>query len=144
MKNKIFFAPLIILFPINAAIAAPDTVVSDELLRAIHIVETGGSLKSPLGDGGRARGPMQIWKAYHSDALEYDPSIGGTYANCDSLEYSKKIVRSYMKRYAPKGATPEQIARLHNSGCNALQKKKNSQAWINATKYWLKIQQYLK
>lgn len=141
MNNKILLAPLIILFPINC-LAAPETVVSNELLRAIHIVETGGSLKSPLGDDGRARGPLQIWKSYHSDALEYDPSIGGTYADCDSLEYSKKIVRAYMRRYAPKGASAKDIAMLHNGGASIL-KRKDSGAFVRALAYWEKVRKHL-
>ena len=128
---------------VGTAHAARDTIVSDSLLQAIHMVESNGNLKAPLGDNGKARGPLQIHYSYWKDATEYDRSIGGTYADCDSLEYAKKIVRAYMRRYAPSGATAEQIARLHNSGCNALKKNKQSQAWKNSTKYWLKVQKYI-
>jgi hypothetical protein len=38
------------------------------------------------------------------------------YADCMGKEYSERIIRAYWSRYAPRGATPEQLARIHNGG----------------------------
>ena len=51
------------------------------------------------GDQGRSLGPLQISKACWQDALEFDPSIGGTYLDCQHLDYSIKIMRAYLARY---------------------------------------------
>ena len=51
------------------------------------------------GDQGRSLGPLQVSKACHHDALEFDPSIGGTYLDCQHLDYSIKIMRAYLARY---------------------------------------------
>lgn len=128
---------------VGTAHAAPDTIVSDSVLHAIHMVESGGKLKSPLGDGGRARGPYQIHYNYWFDAVSYDRSIGGKYEDVDSKEYSERIIRSYMRRYAPKGATNKDIAMIHNGGCNIL-KKVGSTAYSNAVRYWDKVKKHIK
>ena len=47
----------------------------------------------------RSLGPLQVSKACHQDALEFDPSIGGTYLDCQHLDYSIKIMRAYLARY---------------------------------------------
>jgi hypothetical protein len=85
------------------------------LLDAMYVVES-SSGKRLVGDGGKAIGPYQIWKSYWADAVEHDPSIGGVYADCMGKEYSERIIRAYWSRYAPKGATAEQLARIHNGG----------------------------
>ena len=51
------------------------------------------------GDQGRSLGPLQVSRACHHDALEFDPSIGGTYLDCQHLDYSIKIMRAYLARY---------------------------------------------
>lgn len=102
----------------------------DRFVTAIREVETGGEPNDGLGaigDNGDSIGPLQISSAYHQDAVEYDPSLkddGKTYQNClNDFEYSKKVVVAYMKRYAPKDATAEQMARIHNGGPNGHKKK---------------------
>lgn len=116
----------------------PPSINTTPLLNAMYQVESGGG-KYIVGDGGKAIGPYQIWKAYWQDAVEYDKTIGGKYEDCYNKEYSEKIIRAYWARYAPKNATLEQLARIHNGGC-AILKRQGSKAWANTTVYWTKIQ----
>jgi hypothetical protein len=103
----------------------------DNLLDAMYTVESKRG-KELVGDGGRAIGPYQIWREYWQDAVEWDKTIGGSYKDCMDKAYSEKIVRAYWARYAPKGATVEQLARIHNGGPKGHTR--------NATlKYWQKI-----
>ena len=82
--------------------------------RALHLVETSGRTGPILGDGGRALGPLQIHKAYHADAR-----IGGDYARCADLDYSRRVVTAYLQRYAPAAWAAGDVttlARIHNGG----------------------------
>ncbi len=116
--------------------------IPDKLLGAIETVESGGKGDStPDGDGGKAIGPFQIRKEYFADAAEYDKSLDD-YQKCKGVEFSRKVVRAYMARYANKNASNEDVARIHNGGCNIL-KKKGSKAWDNTTKYWEKVKKEL-
>jgi hypothetical protein len=107
----------------------------DQLLDAMYTVESTRGLIL-VGDGGKAIGPYQIWKAYWQDAVEWDKSIGGEYQDCMKKAYAEKIVRAYWKRYAPKGATIEQLARIHNGGPKGGSNPKT-------VKYWNKIKKEL-
>ena len=82
--------------------------------RALHIVETSGKLGPTLGDQGRALGPLQIHKSYHADSR-----VAGDYSRCADLDYSKRVVTAYLKRYAPQAwaaGNVEVLARIHNGG----------------------------
>lgn len=115
------------------AIASANRSYSDDqLIKAIHLVESGGRVGKILGDGGKALGPLQIHYANWKDAVDYDKTIGGKYSDCQSLEYSKKIFKAYTERYA-KGKSPEVKARIWNGGPNALKKDVTKQ-------YWSKVQ----
>ena len=110
--------------------------LTNELFHALHMVETGGRLGPIKGDGGRALGPLQIHKVYWQDA-----NVSGKYEDCADLEYSKKVVRAYMARYAVQRrlgrvATAEDIARIHNGGPNGYKRK----ATLG---YWRKVKGYL-
>jgi len=100
-----------------AAVPPPSDYDTGRILDAIRQVETGGC-KNPseaVGDGGRAIGPFQIWESYWHDALEYDPSIGGSYSDCKNEAYARQIVIAYCSRYC-KVWTDENVARTHNGG----------------------------
>jgi hypothetical protein len=87
---------------------------SESFFRALHLVETGGKRGAILGDNGRALGPLQIHRAYHTDS-----GVGGDYSRCADLEYSKRVVSAYLQRYAPKAwdkADVTTLARIHNGG----------------------------
>jgi hypothetical protein len=97
--------------------AAPDA----SFFRALHIVETSGKLGPTIGDQGRALGPLQIHKSYHKDSR-----IAGDYARCADLDYSKRVVTAYLKRYAPKAwaaGDVETLARVHNGGLTGHKKQ---------------------
>ncbi len=112
-----------------------DTTKLTGLINAIHMVETGGKLGPIRGDNGAALGPLQIHRGCWQDA-----NIGGKYSQCADLEYSKRVFRAYMKRYATekrlgRTPTPEDMARIWNGGPNGFKK--------SATiKYWKKVQQH--
>lgn len=101
-----------------------------DALDAIRLVETGGLPNEGVGargDAGKALGPYQIWKAYHTDAAERDRSLTA-YSRClSSKDYSERVVRAYMSRYARAElqrleagtatlADVEKVARRHNGG----------------------------
>jgi len=86
----------------------------DSFWRAIHLVETSGRTGPILGDGGRALGPLQIHKSYHSDSR-----MAGDYSRVAELDYSKRVATAYLKRYAPAAwaaGDVETLARVHNGG----------------------------
>ena len=97
-----------------ALCATAQAAPPDSFFRALHIVETSGKRGPILGDNGRALGPLQIHKAYHADAR-----IGGDYARCEDLDYSKRVVTAYLQRYAPQAwaaGDVSTLARIHNGG----------------------------
>lgn len=106
MKTIILFTLAVI-----TAQAAP----TPAFFAALHQVETGSALGAIKGDNGKALGPLQIHRAYHADSR-----VGGDYARCSDLEYSKKVVTAYLKRYAPAAAWESgdvsTLARIHNGG----------------------------
>lgn len=100
---------LLLAFASTAQAAPPDS-----FFRALHIVETSGRTGPILGDGGRALGPLQIHRGYHADAR-----IGGDYARCADLDYSRRVVTAYLQRYAPAAwaaGDVSTLARIHNGG----------------------------
>lgn len=115
--------------------------ISESLLDAIMVVESGGNPKA-VGDGGKAIGAYQIHRGYWQDAVEYDKSLCGTYRDCFDPAYARRVVIAYLSRHAHAGATDEDLARLHNGGCNIF-RKKGTKAWHNTTAYWKKIQRQL-
>lgn len=103
-------------------------------LSAVRLVETGGlpnEGENAVGDKGKAIGPFQIWKVYHIDS-----KVPGEYTECNKLEYSKKVVKAYLARWAPEGATMETLARIHNGGPSGHKKAATE-------KYWKKVQEKL-
>jgi len=105
MKSAILLLALAV-----TAHAAPPA----SFFRALHVVETGGRRGAIIGDQGRALGPLQIHRAYHADAR-----IGGDYARCADLDYSRRVVSAYLQRYAPQAWAAGDVvtlARIHNGG----------------------------
>ena len=96
---------------------------------------------SEVGDGGLAIGAYQIHRVYWQDAVEYDPSIGGSYSDCYDKDYAEKIVLAYWKRYATekrlgRKVTDEDRARIHNGGPNGYKKS-------CTIDYWSKVEREL-
>lgn len=73
----------------------------DIFFQAIQQIETGGEPipNESIGAAGEL-GSFQIMRAFHADALEYEPSIGGTFQDLKDPEYSKRIIDAYLRRYA--------------------------------------------
>lgn len=108
--------------------------------KALHAVETSGRTGAVLGDGGAARGPLQIHRGYWLDAVQFDKTIGGRYEDVQSLEYATRIVDAYMRRYARRAYDAgdcETLARVHNGGPSGATK--------SATlKYWERVKRWLR
>jgi hypothetical protein len=130
MRKIVFLSFLIYSALALGGIARGATV--DDLLVAIHKVESNGRVGPILGDQGRALGPLQIHRIYWADA-----DLGlGKYEDCKDLGYSRCVVLAYFLRYEPdavKNNDVEALARLHNSG----------PAWRSKTQktddYWRRI-----
>lgn len=109
----------------------------DTFLDAIEKVESRGN-PNAVGDNGDSIGAYQIQKAYWQDAVENHPELKARgYAAVKDRAYARMIIRAYMERYAPKGATWEDLARIHNGGPKGYRKKAT-------VKYWTKVQAALK
>ena len=100
-----------------ALVPPPADFAARPLLDAIREKESGGEADpaNAVGDGGKAIGPYQIWRAYWQDAVQHDPSIGGTYEDCRDAAYAERVILAYWSRYAP-AYDYETLARIHNGG----------------------------
>ena len=126
---------------IHLSACAASTYDDSGVLHAIMMVESGGD-PSAVGDNGKAIGPYQIHRVYWRDAVEFDKSIGGKYADCVRPEYAVKVVRAYWRRYAlerriGRPVTDQDRARIHNGGPNGFKK-------ASTNKYWDKVKRCLK
>jgi hypothetical protein len=107
--------------------------------RAVHLTETNGKFGPIIGDHGAALGPLQIHEICYKDVVS---STGGKYSDCQSFEFSKKILYFYSFKYEKKALNLnnfEVLSKLWNGGPN-WRKCKNPQ---NLKIYWLKIQKNL-
>lgn len=124
---------VILLFLASAVFGANITPVPKPLLAEMNQVEASGKHANVKpGDNGAARGPFQIHFKYWTDAVAYDKTIGGTYADCEHYDYSVKVVTAYMNRYAKGYLTSnnyEALARIHNGGPNGYKDKKTIVYW---------------
>jgi len=97
-----------------ALTATAHSAPPSSFFRALHVVETSARTGPILGDNGKALGPLQIHRGYHADAR-----IGGDYARCADLDYSRRVVSAYLQRYAPQAWAAGDVttlARIHNGG----------------------------
>jgi hypothetical protein len=138
MRSAVRFVVAMMLY-----VAAPTSAQAqtwDSFLNAIQKVET-GSQKDPnnaVGDNGKALGAYQIWYSYWLDAVEHHPELKACgYEAVRDPAYARAIVMAYMARYAPKDATWENLARIHNGGPKGYRKAATA-------KYWTKVQTALK
>lgn len=135
----------LILSLILSAGAGKDEVLNDgnieRLLDAIWYVESGCRNGPIKGDGGNALGPMQIWRAFHQDAVEFSGQ-GGKYEDVADIKYAKKTVKNYWKRYCiarrvGREPTIWHAAVMVNGGPNA--HKASGKKKANLVKYWDKV-----
>ena len=113
----------------------------DRLLDAIWYVESGCRNGHIKGDGGNALGPMQIWRAFWQDAVEFSGQ-GGKYEDVADIKYAKKTVKNYWKRYCiarrvGREPTIWHAAVMVNGGPNA--HKASGKKKANLVKYWDKV-----
>ena len=106
---------------------AANAVELSPLERAVWQVETSGVDGATIGDGGKARGPLQIHRGAWKDATEFDRTIGGTYEDVDRIEYAVRIFRAYCERYATERRIGRRVtdidrARIWNGGPNGFKK----------------------
>jgi hypothetical protein len=133
MRTVMLFIVSLVL---TAVPAFAQQVTMDKFLDAICKVESRGNV-SAIGDNGRAIGPYQIWREYWQDAVKFDKSLAGCYEDCKNPVYARRVVRAYMARYAPPGASWEVMARIHNGGPQGHRR-------ATTAKYWAKVQAALK
>ena len=132
---------------IHLSAGATSTYDDSKLLHAIMMVESGGD-PNVVGDNGKAIGPYQIHRVYWLDAVEFDKSIGGKYADCKNKAYAEKVVRAYWKRYATerrigRPVTDADRARIHNGGPNGFKKAAPRPYWEKVKKRLKKISNIL-
>lgn len=143
-----------------AIVISQSTVTTERLpnaleravLHSVRLVESGGhpDPRNAIGDNGRAIGPYQIHREYWHDAIQYRPSIGGSYEDCKDARYAEQIILAYWDRYATKAiqaharfhtmnnmAIAEILARVHNGGPAG---NTNPQT----IRYWLRVKQHLR
>jgi hypothetical protein len=124
---------------IGIGISLHANAIDEKFFKAIHQVESSGRVGPIVGDGGKALGPFQIHREYFNDAAEVDSSLGKNYNRVTDLEFSKRVVLSYLKRYAPKAVMTnnyEVLSRIHNGGPLGY---KNP----NTLNYWNKVRKNL-
>lgn len=131
MRVTLSFSPGFAAF-FAACGVCPAATLSD-YLAALQQVETGGQPncgRDSVGDGGRALGPLQIWRAYWQDS-----GVPGRYEQVKDRAYARRVVVAYARRYEAKALRRgdwESLARLHNAGPN----------WrrVNNKAYWKRVQ----
>lgn len=113
--------------------------VDEKFFNALHQVEASGRTGKVIGDSGKALGPLQIHKAYFLDAAAFDKSLGKDYSKVQDLAFAKRVVRAYLKRYAPNAVKRndyQTLARIHNGGPIG---HKNEAT----VKYWAKVKRHI-
>jgi hypothetical protein len=69
------------------------------------------------------------------DAVERRPDLKAQgYSAVTNRAYAREVVKSYLTRYAPKGATWEDLARIHNGGPRGHLKKSTEAYWAKVLK----------
>jgi hypothetical protein len=104
------------------------------LIDAIILVESGGQ-DMAIGDGTRARGPLQIHAAVVEDVNRF---AGTSYSwkGMTNRVAARQVCYLYLQRYA-KGSSNEEAARIWNGGPTGPSK--------TATKcYWMRVSREIK
>lgn len=102
------------------------------LISALIAVESGGN-DLAIGDGGRAIGPLQIHKCVVEDV---NKRFGTHYQHIRMTNRTEavEVFTRYVRIYAPKNATAEQIARIHNGGPSGHKKPATLGYWRKVKK----------
>lgn len=127
------------LFLIGIGVTLHVNATDEKFFKAIHQTESSGRTGRIIGDSGKALGPLQIHRDYFKDAAQYDKSLGSDYNRVTDLEFSKKVVTAYLKRFVPKSVEAKDyqtLAKTHNGGPNG----RNNP---NTNQYWQKVKKHL-
>lgn len=117
-------------FLIFAIDPAPARPTLDQVLDAIQCVETGGEPnggRDAIGDGGRSVGPLQIQRAYWIDS-----GVTGRFEDCRDVQYARKVVKAYWKRWCPAAlerVDSETLARIHQGGPRGMRRSSTLGYW---------------
>lgn len=126
------FVALLLLWSWLQAAAQRPTWSRTDILAAIRAVESSDRDDVPDGDGGKAIGPYQIHEVYWRDAVRFDASLGGSYAQCRQRAYAERVVDAYMRKWANDAwqrGEAETIARVHNGGPGGADKASTAGYW---------------
>lgn len=103
----------------TSAMADTDALFTPEVFKALAAQESRGE-KNPdaaVGDNGASLGRYQIQYAYWVDAVEKNPGLKARgYEAVKDPRYAEEIIKAYARRWAPKGATLQDVIRIHNGG----------------------------
>lgn len=104
------------------------------LITALIAVESRGQ-DMAIGDGGKARGPLQIHAAVVEDVNRFN-GTSYTWIGMTNRAAARKVCELYLQKWA-KGKSNEEAARIWNGGPKGHQK--------TATKaYWRRVERNLK
>ena len=110
--------------------------IAVDMLIGTMIAQESSNNDMAIGDGGRARGPLQIWRAYWQDACEYggvsDDPAWRYETEAHNRVKSIQAVRWYWQRYcraAYRHADLQTLARVHNGGPRGDRKEATLTYW---------------
>ena len=140
MKYHIALLFVSVLFTMAATLEGPKPSASRhvDLLAAMCEVESNCD-PTKVGKDDEI-GWYQILPDFWTDALEHDPSIGGTYKDvAKNKQYAERVILAYWDRYATmkrlgREPTDEDRARIHNKGPNGYKKDSSIPYWNKVTK----------
>jgi len=107
----------------------------NHFIKAVHQVESSGSLTPPDGKKFGEIGPFQVSEPYWIDSR-----VECAFEDCRDYDTAIKVMTAYFNRYEDKALLNgdyETLARLHNSGPRWREKKHLTNT------YWEKIQKHL-
>lgn len=139
LRSRLWSSVLLCIFLIAGllGLVAPIRYSHEEILQAIWMTESSGSLLPADGDDGKAIGPFQIHEVYWIDS-----EVPGTYQDCRDRQYAERVVRAYMQRYAAdawRNCDAEIIARTHNGGPQGRFKRATDRYWQRVSEWLVKL-----
>ncbi len=105
----------------------------DLLLTVLREKESSGNDRA-VGDGGRARGPLQIHKVYWIDGCEKGRVKWQYLEKVWSWAHSRQVALWYWQRHCPKALRSgdlETLARVHNGGPSGARKAATLGYWAD-------------
>jgi hypothetical protein len=112
----------------------------EQFCAALAAVESSNNARA-FNERENAIGIYQIRPAYFQDAQDFDKSLTKyKHGDCYDRTVAKLVITAYFKRYAPKAFKNknfEILAKLHNGGCQWM--NKNAKTQEKLSKYWSKV-----